>query len=660
MKVSGDPVLNQRTIVFVGHSFAPDDRDVVGVFTRHLEQFKWAGLEWVDAEPGQGGSVANKVKSLLDTAPIFLGIFTRKYRLDGLAGASGRRHWATRLMAPFAPAPRFAASAWTFQESGYAIARGADYIFLVENDVADMGGLQGDIFLIRFSREDPKVALTELTGQLNDILAKRTAGAHPPSTAVSEPPEPPAADGPRRTPEGEAPAVLEDFLAMMKALQPPGIDRGAAEQAYRRAFAKAETDDDREFTEVEYAVWRIRAGVATGFDDLLGLVANRPSRRSLNALADYWRSLGDHEKALGLYQRAAAPADSRLMAGAVRGGWATSLVALKRFAEARGVLLAGFAPAVSDEERVVICEGLANVAKAEESREQELAWLEYGLSFRPVDHEDRFRAAYLSAELDRHEQALLHYKRLAREAPSGPNRNNLGVTCARLGLKGRAVEAYKRAENDGETLAMANRANIMLDAGLYEEAEAIIEKAAAIPKHHSNVGGAKVRLEELRESESKQEEAALEKAEKERRFFVAYAEALKEEAHGSTDAGGRWGTPFGSIQVNVEGERISGSDQATGTGAELDEAIVSLVAARMGGGQIRATKSIAVEGTVRGRAGKARLTKKVWWDWRKDEPVSSAEVDILFVAKGTRLSVLEQRVGGRERSVTEYLIAKPV
>jgi hypothetical protein len=72
--------------VFVGKSFSKSDEPVNGVIERLLRAL---GLEVVTGEKPKADSVSRKVKRRIDTCDVFVGVFTRKDKLEG------RNEWAT-------------------------------------------------------------------------------------------------------------------------------------------------------------------------------------------------------------------------------------------------------------------------------------------------------------------------------------------------------------------------------------------------------------------------------------------------------------------------------------------------------------------------------------------------------------------------------------
>jgi hypothetical protein len=131
------------TSVFVAQSFSPVDADVNSAVGRLVEAW---GFTVATGEKPKADTVSRKVRDRIESASLFLGIFTRRDRLKG------RREWTT--------------SAWVIDEKAYALAKGKKLILLRESGVQSIGGIQGDYQYIEFVRED----LVDLLIKLLQIL----------------------------------------------------------------------------------------------------------------------------------------------------------------------------------------------------------------------------------------------------------------------------------------------------------------------------------------------------------------------------------------------------------------------------------------------------------------------------------------------------------
>ncbi len=114
---------------FVGHSFADGDTPLVNTV---IEVLRALGIQVETGLKPKADRISDKVKTLIDEQHIFVGIFTRRDKLEG------KELWNT--------------SAWVIDEKAYAYGRNKKLILLKEEDVQSIGGIQGDYEFLEFSR----------------------------------------------------------------------------------------------------------------------------------------------------------------------------------------------------------------------------------------------------------------------------------------------------------------------------------------------------------------------------------------------------------------------------------------------------------------------------------------------------------------------------
>jgi hypothetical protein len=120
-----------RPTAFVGHSFNEADLPFVRAVTETLQAL---GIAVMTGEKPKADRISEKVKRMIDGQHIFVGIFTRRDKLEG------KNAWTT--------------SAWVLDEKAYAYGKGRKLILLKEADVESIGGIQGDYEFLPFSREN--------------------------------------------------------------------------------------------------------------------------------------------------------------------------------------------------------------------------------------------------------------------------------------------------------------------------------------------------------------------------------------------------------------------------------------------------------------------------------------------------------------------------
>jgi hypothetical protein len=114
---------------FVGHSFDTADQRIVNLVTGTLNSL---GIAVVTGRKPRAEKISDKVKQLIDEQFIFVGLFTRRAKLEGGMG------WTT--------------SPWVIDEKAYAIAKAKVIVLLIEEGIDSIGGLQGDLEYLSFSR----------------------------------------------------------------------------------------------------------------------------------------------------------------------------------------------------------------------------------------------------------------------------------------------------------------------------------------------------------------------------------------------------------------------------------------------------------------------------------------------------------------------------
>jgi hypothetical protein len=128
-----------RPTAFVGHSFGDADMPFVSAVTNTLRAI---GIEVVTGERPKADRISEKVKRLIDGQHIFVGMFTRREKLEG------KNAWTT--------------SAWVLDEKAYAYGKGRKLILLKEADVDSIGGIQGDYEYLEFTRTNFHEVLVKL------------------------------------------------------------------------------------------------------------------------------------------------------------------------------------------------------------------------------------------------------------------------------------------------------------------------------------------------------------------------------------------------------------------------------------------------------------------------------------------------------------------
>ncbi|MCX6168125.1 MAG: hypothetical protein NTX65_02210 [Ignavibacteriales bacterium] len=123
--------LRNAQIVFIGQSFITSDKAVNEFIFKFFSAF---GLKVTTGEKPKADSVSKKVKERIEASNIFVGIFTRRDKLEG------KPEWTT--------------SSWVIDEKAYAFAKNKKLFLLKEQGVSSIGGVQGDYEYLEFDRNN--------------------------------------------------------------------------------------------------------------------------------------------------------------------------------------------------------------------------------------------------------------------------------------------------------------------------------------------------------------------------------------------------------------------------------------------------------------------------------------------------------------------------
>ena len=208
----------------------------------------------------------------------------------------------------------------------------------------------------------------------------------------------------------------------------------------------------------------------------------------------------------------------------------------------------------------ILYEGLASLYQLAEDPELRALALEKVIESRPNDTQLRFAAAHSYGQTDLDHLSLLHYKTLLQFDPKNASAlNNLAVQYEVLHMPMHSVRAYNKAVERDETLASANLAYRLMNAGFAEEARQILDKAREEKDIHPNVGGAIAALSEKEGEESKTEQNALKTAREQETFLHSFAEAYFIEKRDSPSFAGVWRFPDGvEMTMTQSGEQVEG------------------------------------------------------------------------------------------------------
>jgi tetratricopeptide (TPR) repeat protein len=469
---------------FVGHSFAAQDEALVRALLTVLNSIKaiMPGFEWDHAEAAEPKVLSAKVREKMKGKNLFIGICTARERTLPLAGLhTSWRLPKSQLMIERASVETKTTD-WIIQEIGFALGNNMEVILLLEDGVRKPGGLQGDLEYIPFTRSEPEKCLTKLSSML----------------ATLSPRPQPAVEAPGRPAENESAADQKEDSTIGSFLSP---EPGWTEETYvlrlRFAIRLELTEYQQKITEafrrsplyldeaarVQFEAARISQRAAVYKEDWIAalekLTREHPTHPApYMAFGERFAAAGEDERAAENFELAAQYSDSPEKKIAFLVMAATARASVKQVLAAERLLnrVSELIRANPEYE----ADGLSRVCSVwKELGKTQLFFVcaERCLELAPDRANPRFELAYQYAELDRDAEALFHYRQylLAKDDPGGWN--NLGVAASALKLPVTAIDAYLRANKEGNTLATSNLAFAKLEAGFADEAMELCNRA---------------------------------------------------------------------------------------------------------------------------------------------------------------------------------------
>jgi tetratricopeptide (TPR) repeat protein len=518
-----------KITAFVARRFSQKDELKIAPILRHLNSFRDLGFVLKSAEPAEAERVSQKVWRMIAECDVFVGVLTKRHPVFGTAPAWWQA--ITGRLRPLCWTP----PAWVIQESGYALALEKDIILFVEPGV-ELPFLPGDLEYIPYSHADPARAFTKASEMINKLIATG-AGIAVETVVQQAPPErdkpkaaAPSPEGPT-APEEVAPAepsLREAMMGLIDALL--NNDRQKADELYNVGLKIIETGRGK-FTALQWRSFYLRvrssAGDPSALDELKTIVREYPNEADPQLqLGLALLSFKEYEMAAGYFEQAAARS-------AVPGESSSHLL------QAAAALIEAKA---SDRAEAILVKLLDDPV---ESHKEDAAQKLYGLLMASNRHfpafgiaeqilrrnpglgQFRFRLGLDYHEEKQHELFLYHYHLLEDHEPTRSDvMRNLALALSECDLPVTSVSHYKRALELGETLSASNLGYKYLDAGMTDEAKAMLTDALRKPDAATEVGRCLAEISEREKEEGKRCEALLQDANTHREFLIALGEGL--------------------------------------------------------------------------------------------------------------------------------------
>lgn len=580
---------------FVGHSFSREDAYVVRQFLDHFDHIAQLHptFSWTHAEAATPQELAAKVLAQVEGKNVFIGICTRKERVqstpnDSLLGRIG----ITRTSGM-----TWKTSDWIIQEIGLAKGLGLDLVLLIEQGVRKPGGLQGDIEYIEFQRDAPEKSfnkIIEMIAALSPKVSRSSAVAA--DTTVSSRGESKDQDDEEISVTPTAAWTRDDYERALTHLMLKKDEQGAAviHEAYLAVPESAEGDNRVSW--LANSAWMKLILSDTGdLTALKEIVQEHPtSPAALEFLALGFEQYNDYlaagESFLAAERLQTESEDKRRLVGNA----AVCLIIAGQDERSEGLIrsLRAAAEASVDAERQLL-RVLRRVSEWKKNDRELVPILERYIELTPDDLESRFNLAFKHSELGNRDLALLHYSKVPFQMRSGILWNNLGAEYDEFVMPGKAVLAFQQSEQKRETLAMSNLARKLANAGFIQQAKEICEKALGIENYHNNAARVLAELRDIEEQEEKKPSELRDKAAPKAKFYQDVGRAVtKPEPSGLSNY---WIGPTGVLELKQNGDEI------TISGAyEVSNTLSNALAGIAGGAATRWL--VEYTGKLRGRA----------------------------------------------------------
>jgi len=638
---------------FVGHSFAKEEEPLVGVFLNYFATLEKSRLDfsWTNAQWAEPVELTAKVLRLMSDKNTFIGICTKR---QGSVSPSELK--ATFVPRGFLKAPtdkfEWKTSDWILQEIGLAIGKGFKIILLVEAGLERPGELQGNIEYIEFDRRNPEACFPKILQMLVTLLPKATGQTAPiadprPSGEEQKATMETAAADSWWKPNAEWTQASYDVVATMLIEDGEDAKFEQLNEEYKKSpFILG--DDNAVRWDALIACYRFRAGRNGGIAKLKKIATDHPeSARVQELFARGLAYAGEAAEAGRVFESAAAKAATPQVRVKLLGESAQAFSKAARAEDAAQIVAqmrAEVEAAPEAEEQLLYA--LVEIAKSKDDRKATIAPLERIVELSPDNYDARFDLAFAHSANARQALALFHYSKIPEHMRSGTAWNNLGVSKEQMELPAQAVEAYRKAESDNNTLAMSNLASKLLKAGFISEALAQCEKALALEDAHKNVGLTWSQTKAAPDEEQDRLDKILVEAGPISDFYRRFGHAI---ARSKPDFSSNWKAPECAVTVTVNGNEFT----AEGTYEDRDfSGILTALMGSHGTGAAAKTvkRRILYRGVVNGRTVHGTVERQ-----SLDASASSPRQTIMGEAKSLPEVFIALTDDGNELKVMEVV-----
>ncbi|MEK7647025.1 MAG: hypothetical protein AAB378_01450 [Patescibacteria group bacterium] len=339
-------------------------------------------------------------------------------------------------------------------------------------------------------------------------------------------------------------------------------DKERAEKAYKKVLELDNDELSKKKNEILYLKLSHTLGDTFAIPELKKYLNGKDTTYEANiALGFCYASSDDFENANLFFTKALETSDSDEDISLASTHYASSLYRNNEKDKSIEVLIKGLSRVKDNESRVKIYVELADIYEKEKDYENRAFVIDKALELKPNDSDLLFKAGYSYSQSKYEELSLLHYKNARQINPNNENvQNNLGVQYESLSMPIKSISSYKEAEKLNETLASANLAYRLMDAGFANEAMEKLNKAKIQNEPHPNVGAAISDLPKRKEKEEETEQRCEKTALEMRKFILGFTEAKFNEKDDIKSISGNWKSDKNiTYQFEIDGNKIKSS-----------------------------------------------------------------------------------------------------
>ena len=287
-----------------------------------------------------------------------------------------------------------------------------------------------------------------------------------------------------------------------------------------------------------------------------------------------YQKYAEHDKAGECFLVAADKSEDKKVILARLGDAALAFVRARRKERSQDIVkqMKVLAPQ-ADGGEIILLDTLRKAADIEKEKHLLFGLTERLLQLRPDDVDSRFSLAYNYSQANQNELSLYHYSKIPYDRRHSMAWNNLGVQFDVSDLPSKSVDAYRKAEALGETLAMSNLAQKLIKSGFLAEATEICDRAIKMTDYHQNIGHAIARIKVVPIEEQNKENVVLDKARPLSDFYREYGLAAAQDD--IVEHVGRWRGPNCELRITIKGNVFvaEGSYEVSSSGLRLSEAL---------------------------------------------------------------------------------------